>query len=71
MTFLHRTHGCPEPSVTTAFPDVPAGSFYHKAVLWAAQRQITVGMDGGLFHPELSCSRAQIVTFLYRDAKNP
>ena len=71
VTFLHRTHGCPEPSVTTAFPDVPAGRFYHKAVLWAAQRGITVGMDGGLFHPELSCTRAQIVTFLYRDAKNP
>lgn len=71
VTFLHRFRGCPEPTVTTAFPDVPAGTFYHKAVLWAAQREITVGMDGGRFRPELLCSRAQIVTFLYRDEKNP
>lgn len=71
VTFLHRFRGCPEPTVTTAFPDVPTGSYYHSAVLWAAQRGITVGMDGGLFRPELSCSRGQIVTFLYRDEKNP
>ena len=71
VTFLHRSRGCPEPTVTTSFPDVTSGSFYHKAVLWAAQREITVGMDGGFFRPDLSCSRAQIVTFLYRDAKNP
>ncbi len=71
VTFLHRFRGCPEPTVTTAFPDVPQESFCHKAVLWAAQREITVGMDGGLFRPEMSCSRAQIVTFLYRDEKNP
>lgn len=71
VTFLHRFRGCPEPTVTTAFPDVRPGDFYHKAVLWAAQRGITVGMDGGYFRPELSCTRAQIVTFLYRDVKNP
>ena len=71
VTFLHRAKGCPEPAISTVFPDIPAGSFYHKAVLWAAQREITVGMDGGLFHPEQSCSRAQTVTFLYRDVKNP
>ena len=71
VTFLHRFRGCPEPTVTTAFPDVPVGSFYHKAVLWAAQREITVGMDGGNFCPAEPCSRGQIVTFLYRDEKNP
>lgn len=71
VTFLHRFRGCPEPTVSTVFPDVSEGSFYHSAVLWAAQRGITVGMDGGLFRPELECSRAQIVTFLYRDEKNP
>lgn len=71
VTFLHRAKGCPEPTEITDFPDVKAGTFYHKAILWAAQRQITVGMDGGCFRPELPCSRAQIVTFLYRDAKNP
>lgn len=71
VTFLHRSRDCPEPAVTTAFPDVSTGSFYHKAVLWAAQRGITVGMDGGYFRPGLSCTRGQIVTFLYRDVKNP
>ena len=70
VTLLHRFQGCPEPTSTAHFPDVPAGSFYREAVLWAAQRRITVGMDGGCFRPELSCSRAQIVTFLYRNAKN-
>ncbi len=70
VTFLHRFRGCPEPTAATAFPDVPQGTFYHKAVLWAAQCRITMGMDGGFFCPGSSCSRAQIVTFLYRDAKN-
>ena len=60
-----------EPEVTTAFPDVRPRDYYHKAVLWAAQRGITVGMDGGYFRPALNCTRAQIVTFLYRDVKNP
>ena len=71
VTFLHRFRGCPEPFLTVSFPDVPEDSFYHKAVLWAAEKEITMGMDGGLFRPELTCNRAQIVTFLYRDAKIP
>ena len=71
VTFLHRFRGCPEPFLTAAFPDVPEGSFFRTAVLWAAQNEITLGMDDGLFHPELTCNRAQIVTFLYRDAKIP
>lgn len=71
VTFLHRFRGCPEPTVTTVFPDVSEGTYYHSAVLWAAGRGITVGMDGGRFRPEIECSRAQIVTFLYRDEKNP
>jgi hypothetical protein len=71
VTFLHRFRGCPEPGISIAFPDVSADSYYHKAVLWAAGREITVGMDGGFFCPDLDCSRGQIVTFLYRDEKNP
>ena len=70
VTFLHRFRGFPEPTVTTAFPDVQASDFYFEAVQWAAQKGITVGMDGGRFCPYLSCTRAQIVTFLFRDAKN-
>lgn len=71
VTFLHRFWGSPEPSVSTAFPDVRPGAYYRDAVLWAAQRGITVGMDGGYFRPDLNCTRGQIVTFLYRDEKNP
>ena len=71
VTFLHRFRGCPEPTVTEVFPDVAPGSFYHDAVLWAAQRRITTGTGGGYFRPELPCDRAQIVTFLYRDNMNP
>ena len=71
VTFLHRFRSCPEPAAAAAFPDVTPGSFYHKAVLWAAQRGITVGMDGGYFNPNLPCTRGQVVTFLYRDEKNP
>lgn len=71
VTFLHRLRSCPEPTVSSAFPDVSQDSYYHKAVLWAAERGITVGMDGGYFRPDCSCTRSEIVTFLYRDAKNP
>lgn len=71
VTFLHRAKGCPEPGLGNAFPDVRESDYFYSAVLWAAQRNITVGMDGGYFRPGLTCSRAQIVTFLYRDAKNP
>ena len=69
VTFLHRFRGCPEPILTVAFSDVPDGAFFQKAVLWATQKEITQGMGGGKFCPEQSCTRAQIVTFLYRDAK--
>ena len=71
VTFLHRSRCCPEPTVSSAFPDVSRAQYYYKAVLWAAERGITVGMDGGYFRPDTSCTRAEIVTFLYRDAKNP
>lgn len=71
VTFLHRFRGCPEPTEAAVFPDVSEGTYYYSAVLWAAERGITLGMDGGRFRPEIECSRAQIVTFLYRDEMNP
>lgn len=71
VTFLHRAKGCPQWTLGNAFPDVPGSAWFHHAVLWAAEKGITVGMDGGLFRPELTCSRGQIVTFLYRSYKNP
>ena len=71
VTFLHQYRGCPEPTINTPFPDVRPSDFYYKAVLWAAEKGITAGMDGGYFRPAALCNRAQIVTFLYKDAKNP
>ena len=46
--------------------DVKKGSFYEKAVLWAVQNGITYGMTDTLFDTEGICTRAQVVTFLYR-----
>ena len=46
--------------------DVPADSFYYEAVKWAADNGVTEGIGGGLFGPNNDCTRAQIVTFLYR-----
>ena len=54
-----------------AFTDVKADSYYYKAVLWAVENKITSGMSDTLFAPDATCSRSQIVTFLYRYAGKP
>ena len=67
VTFLWRTEGKPEPtSENNPFEDV-TGGFYYKAVLWAVENKITAGMDATHFAPMNTCTRGQIVTFLYRD----
>ena len=70
-TFLHRAKG--EPAVSNAanpFIDIEEGTWYTEAVLWAAENEITVGYgEANTFRPELTCTRAQIVTFLYRAYK--
>ena len=68
VTFLWRYHGCPEPqSMNNPFVDVKSDRF-EKAILWAYYEGITSGTgDGSTFSPENSCTRKQIVTFLYRD----
>ncbi|MBR2742073.1 MAG: S-layer homology domain-containing protein [Clostridia bacterium] len=67
VTFLYRAAGSPEAGETdTAFSDVPAGSFYEKAVLWAVANGITTGTDETHFSPDDVCTRAQVVTLLYR-----
>ena len=48
------------------FVDVPEGSFYYDAVLWAAQEGIAAGLDATHFGPNAACTRAQVVTFLHR-----
>ena len=68
VTFLWRAQGCPEPeSLISPFRDVQDPSaYYYKAVLWAVEQGITTGTGGGLFSPEAECTRAQVVTFLWR-----
>lgn len=53
------------------FTDVPAGSYYYDAVLWAVENGITKGTSDTTFSPNENCSRAQIVTFLWRSQKSP
>ncbi|WP_322180669.1 S-layer homology domain-containing protein [Neglectibacter caecimuris] len=67
VTFLWRAAGEPEPSKTVkSFSDVKKGSYYEKAVKWAVEQGITAGTGNGKFSPESGCTRAQIVSFLYR-----
>ena len=72
VTFLWRTAGSPAPKSTTMpFTDIPTGSYYYNAVLWAVENDITKGTSGSTFSPDAICSRAQIITFLWRSEKSP
>lgn len=72
VTFLWRAAGSPEPETTDCpFVDVAPGSYYYKAVLWAKERGITSGVGAARFGGNLVCTRAQVVTFLYRAKGNP
>lgn len=69
VTFLWRAFGCPEPTITQCdFTDVNPGAFYYKAMLWAVEKGITNGMTETTFEPETICTRAQVVTLLWRAA---
>ena len=61
----------PEKTAADYFADVPANSYYADAVSWAAKNGITGGIGNGLFGPNQPCTRAQIVTFLWRAAGSP
>ncbi len=71
VTFLWRAAGSPAPKSMNSFADVPADAYYAKAVAWAVENGITSGTGGGKFSPDATCTRAQIVTFLYRAAGSP
>ena len=72
VTFLWRAAGSPEPkSKVMPFTDVPSGSYYYDAVLWAMEQGITKGTSDTAFSPNASCTRAQIVTFLWRANGSP
>ena len=72
VTFLWRAKGCPEPKQTNnPFTDVTADAYYYKAVLWAVEQGITNGTSATTFGPEQSCTRGQVVTFLWRAEGKP
>ena len=68
VTFQWRANGQPEPKAgTNPFTDVKSDAYYYKAVLWAVENGITKGTSATKFSPDNTCTRGQIVTFLYRD----
>lgn len=71
VTFLWRAKGCPESNAQNAFSDVRKSAYYYQPVLWAVENSITNGVTEKFFAPHLDCSRAQILTMLWRDAGKP
>ena len=72
VTFLWRAAGSPKLKTRTMpFTDVPAGSYYYDAVLWAVENGIAKGTSDTTFSPDATCTRAQIVAFLWRSEKSP
>ena len=65
-TFLWRAEGEPASGGENIFSDLGVGAYYYDAVLWAVENSITNGMGDGTFAPDATCTRGQIVTFLYR-----
>lgn len=69
ITFLWRAAGSPEPkSIAAAFQDAAEEDYFFKAVCWAVEQGITGGTGPNVFSPDMTCTRAQAVTMLYRAA---
>ena len=66
VTFLWRYFGCPKTNSSTPFRDVSSDAYYYDAVRWAVEQGITNGTDETHFCPDAPCTRAQVVTFLWR-----
>ena len=66
VTFLYRYFASPATSAALSFTDVPASAYYYNAVRWAVSGGITQGTGKNTFRPDKTCTRAEIVTFLYR-----
>ena len=72
VTFLWRAAGCPEPAGSNnPFRDVAEGDYFYTAVLWAVENDITKGTSTTEFSPGDTCTRGQIVTFLWRASGSP
>ena len=70
VTFLYRAAGKPKVSGSNPFKDVKKTDYFYDAVLWAVKNEITNGMDATHFGPDSTCTRGQVVTFLYRKENN-
>lgn len=72
LTFLWRAKGCPEPKTkTNPFTDVSSSSAFYKAILWAAENNITTGTTSSTFNPGGTCTSGHVVTFLWRANGKP
>ena len=72
VTFLWRAMGCDEPTTTNnPFTDVKESDYFYKAVLWAVEKGITNGTSATTFSPKDPCTRAHLVTFLWRAENKP
>ena len=65
VTFLWAAEGKPASSAAVSFSDVPAGAWFYAPVAWAVENKVTSGMGDGSFGVGATCTRAQVVTFLY------
>ena len=65
-TFLWRAQGKPAATSKNPFTDVNQGEYYYEAVIWAVEKGVTTGTSATTFAPNATCTRGQIVTFLYR-----
>ncbi|MCR4962464.1 MAG: S-layer homology domain-containing protein [Firmicutes bacterium] len=72
VTFLWRASGSPQAqSAACSFTDVDKNAYYYPALLWAVEKGVTAGTSATAFSPNAGCSRAQMVTFLWRSAGSP
>ena len=67
VTFLWCTEASAISGTANSFADVPANAYYADAANWAVENRVTSGTSSTTFSPAADCTRAQIVTFLYRD----
>ena len=71
VTFLYRSKGSPDVTVTSQFTDMPKSQEFQKAISWAVENGITMGNGKGKFLPEKGCTRAEAMTFIWRAAGKP
>ncbi|WP_300684518.1 S-layer homology domain-containing protein [Acutalibacter sp. 1XD8-36] len=71
VTFLYRSKGSPQVSITDQFTDMPKSEEFQRAISWAVENNITMGNGKGQFSPAKGCTRAEAMTFIWRAAGRP